>query len=124
MTYRTFLKRPGFTLIVVLILSLGIGGTTAVFSIVNGVLLRPMSFRDTDRLVVMWERDNARNQPLTEVSLPDFRDWQKQNTTFDALAAMPSTNQEYALTGWGEPIQVPGRAVSHEFFHVLGVIPW
>ena len=105
----------------VVILSLGIGANTAVFSIVNGVLLRPLVFRDTKRLVVIWQKDETRNQPFIEVSFPDFRDWQEQNTVFDAVAAMPSTNQEYALTGWGDPIQIPGRIVSHECFGMLGV---
>ena len=72
--------------------ALGIDANTAVFSIANGVLLRPLVFRDTERLVVIWQKDEARNQPLIEVSVPDFRDWQEQNTVFDALAAMPSTN--------------------------------
>ncbi len=106
---RSSLKRPGFTLMVVLVLSLGIGGTTAVFSIVNGVLLRPMSFRDAEQLVVMWESDNARNQPLVEVSFPDFRDWQEQNTVFDSLAAICRTSKVPIRFDiwWFEPRRTP-----------------
>ena len=85
---RTLLKKPGFTVVAVITLSLGIGANTAIFSVVNGVLLRPLPFAEPERLVALWEtRGDASDDT---VSYPDFADWRAQSKSFDAMAGYTS----------------------------------
>jgi predicted permease len=122
---RGLLKRPGFTLVAVITLALGIGANTAIFSAIHSVLLRALPFRDQDRLVVMWERDQTANQPLVELSIPEFNDWRSQNHSFESLTAMPTSvyGYGYVLAGRGEPVQIESSRVSADFFSTLGVSP-
>jgi len=120
---RMLVKDPGFTLIAVLTLALGIGANTAIFSVVNAVLLRPLSYPQSESLVMVWERvrlahyQNDRNAPAPG----NFADWRKGNTTFKDMTAISSRN--FNLTGDGEPLRIHGAAVSASFFSVLRIDP-
>ena len=116
---RMLLKHPGFTVIAVLTLSLGIGANTAIFSIVNAVLLRPFPYQAPERLVFVEERVSG---PGFSPSYPNFADWRAQNTTFDSMAAVRG-NESFNFTGAGEPERLQGRLVSAEFFSTLGIKP-
>ncbi|HEV2131755.1 MAG TPA: ABC transporter permease, partial [Longimicrobiaceae bacterium] len=101
--FRTLRKNPGFTAVAVLTLALGIGANTAIFSVVNGVLLRPLPYAEPERLVMLWGVYPEFGQ--TSTSLPDFRDWREQSTSFRELAALTNFNSNLAVLG-GEPTQV------------------
>ena len=116
---RMLRKGPGFTLVVVLTLALGIGANTALFSVVNGVLLHPLPYPDPDQLVTLHE--SKPNFDTGSISYPNFRDWQKENKTFSAMAI--SRGSSVGLTGNGEPEQVSAELISSDFFSVLGVKP-
>ena len=119
-TVRQLLKSPGFTIVVVLTLALGIGANTAIFSIVNAVLLRPFPYRAPDRLVTINERGPAGNG--FSPSYPNFVDWRAQNKAFDSIAAVRG-NESFNLAGAGDPERLQGRLVSVEFFSTLGIEP-
>jgi putative ABC transport system permease protein len=120
---RRLARRPLATAVAVLTLAIGIGGATALFSVAHAVVLRPLPYVQPDRLVLLWQNDLERGQPFVEMSYPMFRDWSADRSVFEALAASPSTNQSWVLTGPGEPAHVTGRLVSWNFFDVLGVAP-
>ena len=83
---RSLWKRPGFTLVAILTLALGIGGTTAIFSVVNAVLLKPLPFADSDRLAMVWERKLGDPSDRNVVSPANFVDWEKQQGVFEQMA--------------------------------------
>ena len=114
---RLLLKHPGFTLIAVITLSLGIGANTAIFSIVNAVLLRPFPYPAPEQLVTLGEF-----VPRGSVSYPNFVDWRAQSTAFESVSALRG-NESYNFTGAGEPERVQGRLVSAGFFSLLGIEP-
>ncbi len=116
---RMLLRSPGVTVVAVLALALGIGANTAIFSVVNGVLLRPLPYEEPDRLVRLSE--DSPQVPQMSISYPNFLDWQEQNKVFDGIAAMQF--QSMNLTGADEPERLAGRNVSANFFAVLGVRP-
>ena len=122
---RQFKKSPGFALTTILTIALGIGGTTAIFSLVNTVLLRPLPFPEPDRLMSVASRDdrkpNAGGNAGNPLSYPDFFDWRSQNKSFSALASFH--DNDFTLTGSGEPQHLIGHIVSADFFRVLGVAP-
>jgi putative ABC transport system permease protein len=122
---RMLLKNRGFTLIAALTLALGIGANTAVFSVAYATLLRPLPFRDQERLVVAWKSDETTKHPFVEISIPEFNDWRSQNRAFEHLAAMTTSiyGFNYTLTGLGEPEQIHSARVSADFFPALGVNP-
>ena len=116
---RMLLKNPGFTIVAVIALTLGIGADSAIFSVVNAVLLRPLPYPDSERLVVLRERS-----PQIEgmsVAYPNFIDWREQNTTFENLGVF--RRQSYSLTGSGEPERLIGWMVSADVFELLKVAP-
>jgi putative ABC transport system permease protein len=115
---RMLLKSPGFTFVAVLALALGIGANSAIFSVVNAVLLRPLPFREPDKLVILWEQTQAQD---SSVSYPNFLDWREQNSVFAGIAAF--RRDSFNLTGAGEPERLAGRLVSGNFFETLGVQP-
>lgn len=117
---RMVSRRPGTTVVAVLILTLGLGAATTIFSVVDAVLLRPLPYIDAERVVVIWQSDRTRNQPFIEISYPAFREWRERSHAFEVIAAMPSVNFEMALTGRGEPVATEGRAVSGDFFSLFG----
>ncbi len=116
---RQFRRNPGFTVVAVLTLALGIGANTAIFSVVNGVLLRPLSYPNPDRLVQIYER-SARIKELS-VSYPNFLDWEEMNRSFAGMAAY--RGESFNLTGAGQPERIPGAVVTANFLSVLGVKP-
>ena len=119
---RLLIKQPGFTLIAVLMLALGIGANTAIFSLVNNVLLRPLNYPDSERIVTIWEDHTRREGPAREwTSPPGYQDWREQSTVFSHTAAL--TGWAPTLTEAGEPERLAGASVSSEAFAVLGVKP-
>ena len=118
---RMLRKNPGFTCIAVATLALGIGANTAIFSLVNTVLLRPLPYKDADRLVTVWGYNRSRGYTTDQVSPQDFADWKSQNHVFESMGA--STDVVYTLTGAGEPAVIIAYAFSADYFHVLGVEP-
>ncbi|MGA9774088.1 MAG: ABC transporter permease [Blastocatellia bacterium] len=122
---RMLLKRPGFTLIAIFTLSLGIGANTAVFSVVHTVLLRPLPFAEQERLIVAWKQDTTDGSPFLELSVAEFKDWQAQSQSFDSLAVMPTTiyGYGYVMTGRGDALQLESSKVTSGFFTMLGVEP-
>jgi putative ABC transport system permease protein len=117
--FRMLWKSPGFTLVTVLALALGIGANTAIFSVVNTVLLRPLPYPTGARIVFMGEW--SKQVPEMSVSYPNFLDWSAQQQTMEQVAAFRSAN--YVLTGVGEPERLQGQQISAGFFDVLGVTP-
>ena len=116
---RVLVKSPGFSLIAILTLALGIGANTAIFSVVNGVLLNPLPFHGPNQLVSMFqEMPNFKNG---SISYPNFIDWRRMNTTFAGMAAYRSTG--FNLSGNGEPERLHGEMISAGFFEILGVNP-
>ncbi len=114
---RSLRKNPGFTLIALITLILGIGANTAIFSVVNAVLLRPLPYKDPEQLVWIWEVQAQ--QDRSQFSPAEFLDYQAQNQSFTALAAY--RNMIFTLTGAGEPDQLEGLIVTANFFSLLGV---
>jgi predicted permease len=120
---RTLRKSPAFTLVAVLTLGLGIGANTAIFSLIDGVLLRPLSFHDSKQLYVIHEviPQWANSYPLLDANLPDFQIWQKDSHSFGGIAVAESTSM--VLVGVGEPEQIRGTRASANLLEVLGVHP-
>ncbi|UCC31737.1 MAG: ABC transporter permease [Phycisphaerales bacterium] len=114
---RTLLKRPGFAAVIILTLALGIGANTAIFSVLNGVVLRPLQFEDPDELVMVWETSEETGLEREFVSYPNFTDWKEQNQVFDGVAVFRSTG--VTLTGVDEPERIRGAQVSGDFFSLL-----
>src|SRR5262249_10196348 len=117
--FRQLWKSAGFTTVAVLTLALGIGANTALFSIVNGVLLNPLPFAHSEQLVALGE--NKPNFENGSISYPNFRDWKKDNRTFSSIAV--ARPYSFNLLGAGEAEQVSGEFISSDFFSVLGVKP-
>jgi predicted permease len=119
---RMLRKNPGFTVVAVITLALGIGANTAIFSIVDAVLLRSLPFRDGDRLVAISETHPS--MPEMGASVADFGDWQKESHSFEGLAAYNPTSLAHAtLTVHGDSQEVHGAIVSHDLFPLLGIAP-
>ena len=118
---RRLLQSPGFSLVAVLALGLGIGANTAIFSLVDRVLIRPLGYADPDRLVTLWEDASYINFPRNTPSVANFIDWSKQNQVFTGLAA--SRDRAGSLTSDGPPEMVLGGAVTINLLDVLGVQP-
>src|SRR5712692_3350213 len=116
---RSLRSRPLLVVVAVAVLAVGIGASTAVFSVVDAVLLRPLPFADAGRLVVAWQRSPDNSVPFIEVSYPDYLDWRQQARTFESMAIIPTINQGFVLAG-DEPLPLQGRLVSGNFFDVLG----
>jgi putative ABC transport system permease protein len=118
---RMLFRNPGFTLIAVVTLALGIGANTAIFSAVNAVLLRALPYPEPERLVRFWESNPGRGWLDFAVSAPNFADWRKQQSVCEQLAAYQFNNLNF--TGGGEPERVAALRVTANFFSVLGVAP-
>ena len=119
---RGLWKRPGFTVVALITLALGIGANTAIFSLINGVLIRPLPFPQPDRLV--WTFGNIRNGGnRASVSPLDYLDYRHENHTFEQFAAMVSFQGSANLTGGGDPERLAATPVSGNFFQALGVKP-
>jgi putative ABC transport system permease protein len=118
---RQLRRNPGFTAIAVITLALGIGANTAIFSIVNAVLLRPLPFQDPARLVAIWEADERDASNIGPASYPDFFDWQAQNRVSKQMASFRPYS--FTLVGTGRPMHLSGAIVSANLFSLLGVKP-
>jgi putative ABC transport system permease protein len=116
---RSLVKAPGFTLVVLVTLALGIGANTAIFSVVNGVLLRPLPYQEPERIAVI--RETYGDGQRGTVSGPNFKDWQSRNVTFERMAA--SRMRFMSVTGNGDPEEVATAFVTSDFFPLLGVPP-
>src|ERR1019366_9340391 len=119
---RMLAKSPGFTVVAVIMLALGVGVTTTIFTAANDFLLRPLPFSNSDRLVMVnrYLREFAQsgtNDP------PTFKFWREQNHVFEDMAAWSVMTDHFNLTGAEGPVRVPAKQVSTGFFHVLGVKP-
>lgn len=116
---RMLFKKPGFTLVAVITIALGIGANTAIFSVVNGVLLKSLPYPEAERLVVLNE--SSKESPVIAVAYPNYLDWRAEQTVFEDLSArMPAGG---IITGDGEPERVIGRFVTASFFSTLGIQP-
>ena len=118
---RGLLKRPGFTIIALVTLALGIGANTAIFSVVNAVLLRPLPFPNPEELVIVWEDATYAGFPHNTPAPANYVDWKNQNQSFADMAASHETS--FNLTGDGEPERVSAYSVTSNFFPLLGVQP-
>jgi predicted permease len=116
---RMLLRSPGFALVAIFTLALGIGANTALFSLVNGILLAPLRFPQADRLVALYQ--HKQDFVYSSISYPNFLDWQRDNQTFQSVAAFRA--DDFSLTGRGEPERVDAVMVSANFFPTLGVNP-
>ncbi len=120
--FRMLLRTPGFTAVAVITLALGVGANTAVFSVVNAVLLRPAPFDDLSRLMMVWETDRNSGTAREPASAPDFLDFKRLTTRFQDVAAF--AGQEVTLTPKNAaPVRLAGMAVTHNFLPMLGIRP-
>ena len=119
---RMLAKNPGFTAVAVLTLALGIGANTAIFSMVHGVLIRRLPFKDPGRLFTLWERNLKMGYEQNPPAAANFRDWRDRNNVFEQMAAFDSS-RTFNLAGAGNPERVDGAAVSPGLFELLGVEP-
>jgi predicted permease len=118
---RMLMKNRGFTIVAVVALALGIGANSAIFSVVNTVLLRPLPYKDPARLVMVFEDDSRHGYPRDTPAPANYIDWRDQNKVFEGMAAM--TELSMNLTGEGEPERLDGQRVSASFFPMMGVEP-
>src|SRR5205823_10598005 len=116
---RVLAKNPAFTTVAIIALALGISANSAIFSVVNAVLLRPLPFKHPEQLVMVWENAGHMGFPKNTPSPANFLDWQKQAQSFTGMAAM--VERSFNLTGVGEPERLDGRRVSANLFDLLGV---
>jgi putative ABC transport system permease protein len=119
---RQLRRSPGFTFVAVATLALGIGATTSIFSIIDGVLLRPLPFKSPGGLYMLWERNVKMGYEQSPPAAANFRDWRERNQVFEQLAAFDAV-RKFDLAGNGNPERVDGAAVSPGLFEVLGVSP-
>src|SRR5579885_642961 len=122
---RLYQKSPGFSAIALTTLALGMGATTAVFSVVDAVLLKPLPFQDPNRLVMIWERNTAQNRTRMFVPPANYQAWRKQSATFESLAAIETIhiNLTGGPNGRVEPEELRAEKVTASFFPLLGVQP-
>lgn len=115
--YRTLLKSPGFTIVSLLTLAIAIGANTAIFSFVDSILLTPLPYPDSDKIVRVLEKPP--NGPRNGISTLNFLDWRSQNNAFEYMAAQAGA--DVTLTGYGEPVQLRGERVSPQYFNIFGL---
>jgi putative ABC transport system permease protein len=121
---RTFRKSPGFAAVAVIAIALGVGPNSAIFSIVNAVLLRPLPYKDPDRVVMLWENSKARGFDQLPVSGPTFMDWKRECRSFEDMApAFTIPEYGFNVTAGGEPERAQGGQAAANMFSVLGVKP-
>jgi predicted permease len=118
---RTLRRSPAFTLVAGLTLALGIGANTAIFSVVDAVMLRPLPYPQADRLVELWGNVRRAKVERRGTSFADYRDWKQQSTSFERMAIYSGGN--VTLTGFDEPERIPAEYVDHDYFATLGVSP-
>src|SRR6516164_1073471 len=119
--FRRLRKSPGFTLVVVMTLALGIGANAAIFSIVNAVLLRPLPYPNADRIMVLNESSGSGQD--YSVALPDYFDWRNDNTVFEHLSATHKESRNLSGVSGRDPERISCASVTRNFFNVIGVPP-
>ncbi|HZH90557.1 MAG TPA: ABC transporter permease [Pyrinomonadaceae bacterium] len=119
--FRTLTKSPVFTLVALTALALGIGANTAIFSVVNAVLLRDLPYRDANQVMIVWEQNRARDGRNNVASLANFLDWQQQANSFQEMAAFHDA--AFNLTGEGNPEEIPSQVTSGNLLTMLGTEP-
>src|SRR6266511_3054759 len=119
--FRQLLKNPGFTAVAVLTLALGIAGNVVIFSIFNGLFLRPLPFKEPERLLNLDEVAPKWNLEYTGIAYPDFHEWRVQNQTFDSMAVWQDGSFNFSLKG--NPERVEGGRASHDLLATLGIQP-
>jgi len=119
---RLLLRSPGFSFVAVATLAIGIGANTAIFSVVNTLLIQRLPYTDADRLVIVWEHNLPRDRKNNVVSPGNFIHWREMNRVFEDIAAVGMTFN-LTLTGHGEPVEIPFQYVSAAFFPIVGVQP-
>jgi putative ABC transport system permease protein len=118
---RSLSRQPTFTVVAVIALALGIGANTAIFSVVDAVLLRALPYRDADRLVTVWEHNKRRGNTQNVINLGNFFDWKNQNSVFEDMATFFDMTAN--LTSGGEPEEIPSQIATPNLFNILGVNP-
>src|SRR5438045_1677898 len=116
---RMLAHSPGFAIVALLTLALGIGANTAIFSFVDGVLLKPLPYENADRIVRVLEKPPRGDR--NGISTLNFLDWQRDNSVFDFMAAQSGIGGPATLTGAGEPVQLRGARVSSSYFEIFGI---
>jgi putative ABC transport system permease protein len=118
---RALRKSPGFAAVAILTLALGIGANTAIFSVVDAILVRPLPYPDSDRLVELWGNVKRAKVERRGASIPDYMDWIQQSHSFEGLALYMQNS--LTLTGFDEPERIPTEYVAHQYFSILGIAP-
>src|SRR5215207_4519507 len=118
---RRLRKYPLFSLAIVGTIALGIGANATIFGVINAVLLEPLPYKDPDRLVRLWESNLKQSQPESPVSVPNYQDWQRQQSAFEELAALEMAT--YNITGSGEAQRVASARITANLIPMLGVGP-
>ena len=118
---RMLLKAPSISIVATIALALGIGANTAIFSVVNAVLLRPLPFASSEQLMNVWETDSVRGSTRGSASYPNFVDWREQNHVFEHISTYH--NSDFIMTGRGESTRLQGAVVNADLFPLLGVTP-
>src|SRR5213082_2400169 len=118
---RLLIKNPAFSAVAIATLALGIGANTAIFSIVNAVLLRPLPYPDANRIMVLNESSGPGQNYA--VAFPDYLDWQKDNTVFENLAATHKESRNLSGIPGRDPERISGAAVTRNFFSIVGLAP-
>src|SRR5689334_19205706 len=120
--FRVLLRTPLSTICTIAALAIGIGSTTALFSVVHALLMKPLPYKDADALVVVWEHNLPRNRPRNVISPANFLQWRERSRSFESLAAF--TQNRMTLTGSGEPQELATITVTSNIFDTLGVSPF
>jgi putative ABC transport system permease protein len=118
---RTLFKNRSFTAVAIIAIALGIGANTAIFSVVNAVLLRPLPYNEPERLVAVWETDTRKADSKGSISYPNFFDWRERNQSLENVAVYHGAG--FSMIGEGNPIQLSGQVVSAEIFDLLHIKP-
>src|SRR5215203_3200030 len=118
---RMVRKYPLFSLAIVVTVALGIAANATIFGVVNAVVLEPLPYKDPDRLVRLWESNLRQSQAESPVSVPNFQDWQRQQSVFEDVAALEMAT--YNITGSGEPQRVASARITTNLVPMLGVAP-
>src|SRR5829696_8923379 len=115
---RMLRKHLLFSLAIVVTVALGIGANASIFGVINAVLLEPLPYKNPDRLVRLWESNPRQSQPESPVSVPNYQDWQRQQSAFEEVAALEMAT--YNITDWGEPQRVASARITTNLAPMLG----